>query len=80
MGPTTAVALPHRTVMTIRPISWVRATRPAAEGGGGIVAQAQAVKRPAQQQSGDPCHHYRQQDNFQRLQGADIQRTGLPEA
>ncbi len=27
MGPTTAVALPHRTVMTIRPISWVRATR-----------------------------------------------------
>ena len=59
MGPTTAVALPHRTVMTIRPISWVRATR---------------------LPSGDPRHHYRQQDNFQRLQGADIQRTGLPEA
>lgn len=52
----------------------------AAEGGGGIVARAQAVQRPAQQQSGDPRHDYRQQDNFQRLQGADIQRTGLPEA
>lgn len=79
MGPTTAVALPHRTVMTIRPIQ-LGAGDAAAEGGGGIVAQAQAVQRPAQQQSGDPRHHYRQQDNFQRLQGADIQRTGLPEA
>ncbi|VTN26263.1 Uncharacterised protein [Klebsiella pneumoniae] len=79
MGPTTAVALPHRTVMTIRPISWVRGDA-AAEGGGGIVAQAQTVQRPLSSRAAIPRHHYRQQDNFQRLQGADIQRTGLPEA
>ncbi len=79
MGPTTAVALPHWDGDDDQ-ADQLGAGDAAAEGGGGIVAGLRLLSARLSSRAAIPRHHYRQQDNFQRLQGADIQRTGLPEA
>ncbi|MNN66854.1 hypothetical protein D3C81_1824530 [compost metagenome] len=50
-----------------------------AQRGGGIRAQAQTVQTTAEEQGYGSGDQYWDQDHFQGLQTANVQRTGLPE-